>query len=75
MGWERGEVDLLSPEGSHERSFRILGGQGSGRLPEALGPSNPEHPVPPTLQPSSRVSHLTFLEARGVLLRVIIQFR
>ena len=44
--WKRGEVALLSPEGSHKRSFRILGGQGSGRLPEALGPSNPGAPSP-----------------------------
>ena len=26
FNWKRGEVSLLSPEGSHKRSFRILGG-------------------------------------------------
>ena len=42
--WKRGEVALLSPEGSHKRSFRILGEQGSGRSSGALGPSNPGAP-------------------------------
>jgi len=54
--WKRGEVALLSPEGSHKRSFRILGEQGSGRLAKALGPSNPEHPAPsPSPQPQKEL--------------------
>ena len=55
--WKRGEVALLSPEGSHKRSFRILGGQGSWRAREALGPSNPgaPSPSPPAPQPQKEL--------------------
>ena len=46
--WKRGEVALLSPEGSHKRSFRILGEQGSGHhVP--MGPRSTQPPSPPQM--------------------------
>ena len=46
---------LLSPEGSHKRSFRILGGPGSGRAREALAPAPAPAPAPKGTPPTPRV--------------------